>query len=233
MSEMRYFIDLERDFLAVCPQLEETDFDGNEYNCAMSVLEKGRRVLRADSPQSLQDPHMELSTALGRRIVELRNKRARVNEPDVGPLCCQEAEWKLAYSLLPRAVNNPLQRSPVLLTLHDRAVAVGKQWGAPSWYGLEDIPERGIYAGAFHAIPDVPIAKHFPKAESAYRYALPDVSEPRLIRFSIYATPQITRRYMRSMENEALIVRSTTHEKIVSLCSEYLSTAVECTPSED
>jgi hypothetical protein len=226
MSEMQYFVDLENDLMALSPEIEPVDFSWNEYGCAIEVLQQTRKALREDIAPYFQQPETPASTQLGKRILQLRESGLKVLESTKeGPDCCEEAEWKLAHSLSADKIEDAKRRSPILLTIHGRAVAFGKQWGEPTWYGLTDVPTRGIYAGAFSAIAGIPLALNMPPNDRAYSFELPSVAEPRVIRFSLFATPPAKRKKLRFMEHEASIIGETTHKKIVNRCDELLANA--------
>ncbi|MEO7945017.1 MAG: hypothetical protein ABIR37_02565 [Candidatus Saccharimonadales bacterium] len=179
-------------------------------------------MLRTEYPAELLPSDSNLVTALGKRTLALAKNKVAVLGSGKGPICCEEAEWKLAHSLLPEEVHDASQHSPLILTLHNKAVAVGKHQGQPSWYGLRNVPERNIHAGAFHAITNIPLAISLPRASTAYRYSMSPENTASIIRFSIYATPPSHRRDIKFLNEEAAIVRTTRHESIVKACDDYL-----------
>jgi hypothetical protein len=89
-----------------------------------------------------------LETKIGSTLLTVLTHHASL---DIETACCEESEARLALSLDQQAIANPNLRSPVILTHSGEPVAALKQTGMRSIYGIEDIPELGIYRGMFHA----------------------------------------------------------------------------------
>ncbi len=225
---LEYFSDLANDLSSLRPAIGNYKV-WNEYNAAVAVMGYTAKALSKRTAESSEYPKTPFATALGERVASmyLSGIQFTSRKKEGMPGCCSEAEWKLAHSISDLMVEDPKSHSPIILTIRGRAVAIGKQWAEPTWYGLVNIPERGFYAGVFSAIAHIPRAQEQPENDKAYSYELPPQYSPDNLRFSLFATPIEKRKHLRVVANlEAQIVTQLSHEDIVNRATTLLRTAI-------
>lgn len=221
----KYFSTLDKDLQALCPEVDAYEYHNEYYTTIMSLHHTGK-VLRQKRSER-QMTFVPVQTDLGARIAALYRSGEKFSRWRKGmPGVCGEAEWKVAHSVTDEHVYDSKLPSPIILTLGGQAVAVGKQLGEPSWYGLVDIPERQFFAGVFSAIAGAPRAIAQEPRCGAYRYELPDTESNDNLRFSLYAIPDALRQSLHTKaDKNCPIVARTSHSAILAIAQELLETA--------
>ena len=221
----KYFSNLDKDLQALCPSLQAYEYHNEYYTTIMSLHHTGKVLRQKRSTRSITPPPAQ--TDLGGRVAELYLSGEKFSRWRKGmPGVCGEAEWKVAHSLTDEQIYDSKLPSPIILTIEGQAVAVGKQLGEPSWYGLVDVPERQFFAGVFSALASVPRAASQESRCGAYRYELPDSVINDNLRFSLYAIPDTLRQSLHTKaDKNCPIVARTSHSSILAVAQELLDTA--------
>lgn len=200
-----YFDNLRYDRAALSGNLSELYRSNSPYNRLISntpiydpvSLVEYFKDMGEDQPNRETTKNLlstDLKTNIGKRGLFLASHNVEYN---VDANCCEESEPRLIRALQEKAIQNDKFKSPLIVTHEDQPVALIKQFGERTAFGLEDVPEHGIYRGLFHsAMAANRYHKDALKADHAWKLPLESENgagfQP--IRFSLFEVP-VNERY--------------------------------------
>lgn len=213
---------------------------GNDL-CALGILKDPKFV---QSPEGLSttltyirffepiEPKASLTTDFAQYIWRLKSDNMYyVNRTErTDNVVCEEAEVKFLKSLGIKAKNRATDSSrpsPIIITQENVAIAIAKQIGENTIYGLRDVPEIGLNAGDIH---DTITHRFDPKSlgpsDSAHQIALPFACTFRALRPSLFAIPTAERLAAQSSEDETWhTLDITPHNEIIKVVGKLLNNA--------
>lgn len=201
---MKYFDSLKNDFKTLIDDKEngaklthEPCFDDSQI-AYVEYLKDMTAVVDMKPDRTAESQHLQ--TQVGQAVFSAIKHDTWF---DTKANCCEESEARLVMSLNDEAVVNPAYKSPIIIVEQGQPVAISKQFGERTVYGLEDVPEYGLYRGLFHSTDQSALSQCIPLAEDhAWTVALDDKqSISRLylgnpIRPSLFLVPQHVRNEM-------------------------------------
>lgn len=179
------------DTLTYDPGFDDSQIAYVEYLKDMTAT-VDKKPDRAAEPEQLQ-------TQVGRAVLMALKHDTWF---DTTANCCEESEARLVMSLDDEAIRNPVYKSPVLITDQGQPIAISKQFGERTIYGLEDAPEHRIYKGLFHSTDQLVFPQYTPPvADHAWTVAIDEPSMSKLylgnpIRPSLFIVPEYVRNEM-------------------------------------
>lgn len=181
----------------------------------------------------------QMRTEIGKRALYLA--RNSVNF-DVWANCCEESEPRLIRALQPDAINNPLFKSPIILTHEGEPAGVIKRFGERTIYGLADHPDKDLYTSTFHGLKQhAKFIESLPPSDHAWEVPLdtPAIKYFAPLRISTFAAPLHERSALSHMDlgdqpdlsnDDMNAVQLYSHEMIYDLTKAAQQTAVKVSP---
>ncbi len=230
-----YFQQLGEDFHAL-GLMDDHDIPGPEtvnswmYEDAIHMLGRTKYIGSGQSQERLISGSPEVVTRLAQVVLTLCRQEVSFDRSYRDGVC-GEAEWRLARNIADESVRDPVYRSPVIVTRADEPIAIIKNHGENTCYGLTTSLVNGLVEGAFstHSVAFDP--ESLPRTSQAWSIDINEVGMIAPKRFSMFVVPVKDRIGLDEPGNPQYI-RSLTHDYIKRQAERLLKDARPVTADE-